>query len=168
MLIVVKGRILRMFNNSMKKLLAVSLLLVGLLIAGCGGGSDSGVQRVAGLTSEATVKTFFDAAKNNRMNEAALYVSTASKSNVQTVMKFMTGQTGVEQIKNSNILAVKQVAQQGNYAAVVVTMQEQNSFKMTIKPVGLEKVNGEWYIIDFDQIYSNTKYKVLQQLLANI
>ena len=102
------------------------------------------------------------------MEEASLYVSAASKNNIQTVLKFMTGQTGIEQIKNSNIVSIKEIAQQSNYAAVVVTVQEQNSFKMTIKPVGLEKVNGEWYIIDFDQIYTDAKYKVLQQLLANI
>lgn len=156
-----------MFKKSMKSLLAMSLLLVVLLIAGCGS-SGAGLQRIAGLTTEGTVRTFFDAAKNNRMNEASLYVSAASKNNISTVMKFMTGQTGVEELKNSNILSIKQIAQQGDYAAVVVTTQEQNTFKMTIKPVGLEKVNGEWYIIDFDQIYANAKYKVLQQLLTNI
>jgi len=157
-----------MFKNSIKNLLALSLLMVMLLVAGCGGGSGSGIQRVAGLSTEGTVKTFFDAAKSGHMNEAALYVSAASKADPNTVLKFMTGQTGVEQIKNSNIFSIKQIAQQSNYAAVVVTMQEQNSFKMTIKPVGLEKINGEWYIVDFDQIYTNAKYKVLQQLLANI
>ena len=155
-----------MFKNSMKSLLAMSLLMVVMLVAGCGGGS--GAQRIAGLTTDGVVKTFFDAAKNGRMNEAALYVSSASKSDPQTVFKFMTGQAGVEQIKNSNIFSIKQVTQQGNYAAVIVTLQEQNTFKMTIKPVGLEKVNGEWYIVDFDQIYTDAKYKVLQQLLANI
>lgn len=157
-----------MIKNNMKKLLAMSLLLVVLLVAGCGGSSGAGLQRVAGLSTEGTVKTFFDAAKNNRMNEAGLYVSAASKNNISTVLKFMTGQTGVEEIKNSNILSIKQITQQGNYAVVVATIQEQNSFKMTIKPVGLEKTNGEWYIIDFDQIYTDAKYKVLQQLLANI
>lgn len=157
----------KMIKNNMKKLLAMSLLLVVLLVAGCGS-SSAGLQRIAGLTTEGTIKTFFDAAKNNRMNEASLYVSAASKNNIPTVLKFMTGQTGVEEIKNSNILSIKQIAQQGNYAAVVVTIQEQNSFKLTIKPVGLEKTNGEWYIIDFDQIYTDAKYKVLQQLLANI
>lgn len=156
-----------MFKKSMKSLLAISLLLIVLFVAGCGS-SGPGLQRIAGLTTEGTVRTFFDAAKNNRMSEAGLYVSAASKNNIQTVMKFMTGQTGVEEIKNSNILSIKQIAEQGGYAAVVVTIQEQNTFKMTIKPVGLEKVNGEWYIIDFDQIYANAKYKVLQQLLANI
>lgn len=156
-----------MFKKGVKKLLAVSFLFVVLLIAGCGS-SGSGLQRIAGLTPEGTVRTFFDAAKNNRMDEAGLYVSAASKNNIQTVLKFMTGQTGIEEIKKSNILSIKQIAQQGDYAAVLVTIQEQNTFKMTIKPVGLEKVNGEWYVIDFDQIYTNAKYKVLQQLLANL
>lgn len=163
----VKRVIEGMFRKSIKSLLAMGLLLTVLLVAGCGS-SGSGLQRVAGLTTEGTVKTFFDAAKNNRMNEAGLYVSAATKNNISTVLKFMTGQTGVEEIKNSNILSVKQVTQQGNYAVVLVTIQEQNSFKMTIKPVGLEKTNGEWYIIDFDQIYTDAKYKVLQQLLSNI
>lgn len=154
-----------MFKNSMKSLLAVSMLLIVLLIAGCG---DSGAQRIAGLTTDGVVKTFFDAAKNGRMNEAALYVSPASKSDPQTVLNFMTGQNGVEQIKNSNILSIKEVTQQGNYAAVVVTLQEQNSFKLTIKPVGLEKIGDEWYIVDSTQILADAKYRVLFQLLGNI
>ena len=158
-----------MFKTTMKSLLVISSLLMVFLIAGCGGSdSSTGAQRLVGLSTEDTVKTFFDAAKNNRMSEASLYVSAASKSNAQTVMNFMTGQNGMEQIKNSNILSIKQIAAQGNYAALVVTIQEANSFKMTIKPVGLEKVNGEWYIIDFDQIYADAKYKVLQQLLSNL
>lgn len=157
-----------MGKNSMKNVMVMSMLLVVLLIAGCGGGNESGLQRIMGLNTEDTVRTFFEAAKNNRMNEASLYVSAASKSNAQTVLNFMTGQAGIEQIKRSNILSIKQITQQGNYAAVVVTIQESNSFKITIKPVGLEKVNGEWYIVDADQIYTDAKYKILQQLLANL
>lgn len=155
-----------MFKRNLRIMMALSLLVIVLLVAGCGG--SSGLQRIAGLSAEDTVKTFFEAAKNNHMDEAGLYVSAASKSDPQTVLKFMTGQSGVEQIKNSNILSIKQVAQQGNYTAIVVTTQEQNSFKISIKPVGLEKINGEWYIIDFDQIYKDAKYTILQQLLANI
>jgi len=147
-----------MFNRSMKGLLAISLLLMLLVVAGCGGSSPS-IQRIMGLTAEETVQTFFDATKNNRIKEAALYVSAVSQT---------TAQTEVAQIKKSNLLSVKQVAEQGNYAVVIATMQEQNTFKMTVKPVGLEKVNGEWYIIDLDQIYIDAKYKVLQQLLANL
>jgi len=155
-----------MFKNSIKSLLAMSILMVVLLVAGCGG-SESGGPRVSGLTTEATVKAFFDAAKNDRTNEATLYVSPISKSDPQTVLKFMTGQTGIEQIKNLDIFSIKQVALQGNYAAVVVTMQDQNNVKV-VKPVGLEKIKGQWYIVDVDQIYTNAKYKVLQQLLGNI
>lgn len=157
-----------MVKNSMKNLMVISMLLVVLLIAGCGGGAESGLQRIMGLNTEDTVKTFFEAAKNNRMNEASLYVAAASKNNAQTVLNFMTGQAGMDQLKKSNILSIKQITQQGNYAAVVVTIQETNSFKITIKPVGLEKMNGEWYIVDTDQIYTDAKYKILQQLLSNI
>lgn len=156
-----------MFKRNVRILLAASLLLIIALVAGCGGDS-SGLQRVPGLSPTETVTTFFDAAKNNRMAEASLYVSAASKSDPNTVVKFMTGQSELTQIKTSNIMSIKQVAQQGNYAALLVTTQEQNTFKINMKPVGLEKVNGEWYIIDFDQIYRDAKYKVLQQLLANL
>ncbi len=155
-----------MFKRNVRVLLAVSMLVLMIIVAGCGG--SSGAKRIAGLNATETVTTFFDAAKNNRMSEASLYVSAASKNDPKTVLKFMTGQSGIEQIKNANIVSIKQVAQQGNYAALVVTIQEQNSIKMSIKPIGLEKINGEWYIVDFDQIYNSAKYKVLQQLLANI
>lgn len=155
-----------MFKRNVRVLLAISMLVLVIVVAGCGG--SSGVKRVPGLSTTETVTTFFDAAKNNRMSEAALYVSTATKNDPKTVLKFMTGQSGIEEIKNANIVSIKQVAQQGDYAALVVTIQEQNTIKMSIKPVGLEKVNGEWYIVDFDQIYTSAKYKVLQQLLANI
>lgn len=155
-----------MFKRNIKVVLAVSMLILVILVAGCGG--SSGVKRIPGLSATETVTTFFDAAKNNRMSEASLYVSTASKNDPKTVLKFMTGQSGIEQIKNANIISIQQVAQQGDFAALVVTIQEQNSVKMSIKPIGLEKINGEWYIVDFDQIYNSAKYKVLQQLLANI
>jgi len=156
-----------MLKKSVKTMLVFSLLTILLVIAGCGGGGSS-VQRVKGLTPDGVVKTFFTAAKNNKMTEASLYVSPASKSDAQTVLKFLTGQSGIEQIKKSNLFSVKLVAQQGDYAAVIATLQEQDSLKFTVKPIGLEKINGEWYIVDFDQIYNDAKYKVLQQLLSNI
>jgi len=155
-----------MYLNHIKSLLAMSLLIVVLLIAGCNGAKPEG-PRVAGLTAESTVKSFFDAAKNDHINEASLYVSPLSKSDPQTVIKFMTGQMGVEQIKNFDIVSIKQVAEKGNYSAVVATIQDQNSFKI-VKPIGLEKIKGQWYIVDVDQIYTNSKYKVLQGLLGNI
>ena len=71
-------------------------------------------------------------------------------------------------MKNSNILAVTEVTRQDNYAVMAVTMQEQDSLKITIKPVGLEKIGGEWYIVDMDQVYAGAKYKVLLQLLGNM
>lgn len=156
-------------KKTWKTLIAVSMLFVLMVAAGCGGGSGSTVQRIAGLSADGVVKTFFNAAKSGNMNEAALYVSSDSRNNSQTVLKFMTGQSGLDQIKEANLLSVKKVAEKGDYAVVLTTMQDsQGSFNVTIKPIGLINTNGEWYIVDADQIYNDAKYRVLQQLLANI
>lgn len=148
------------------KLVCITLLIVALVItAGCGGGSK--VNRQLGLSPEQVVHTFFEAAKDNKMSEAAAYVSPTSASDTQTVLKFVTGQDR-KTVKNSNLLSVKNVAQQGNYAAVVATLQQQNSLAITVKPVGLEKINGEWYIVDYEQALRDAKYKVLAQLLKGL
>jgi len=148
------------------KLILVTLFIVALVMAaGCGGGSK--VERQSGLSSEQVIHSFFDAAKDNRMNEAALYVSPSSAKDMQTVLKFVTGQDRAT-IKNANLLSVKIVAQQGNYAAAVTTLQQQNSLAMFVKPVGLEKIDGEWYIVDYDQALRDAKYRVLAQLFRGI
>ncbi|MBP2663192.1 MAG: hypothetical protein H6Q71_1140 [Firmicutes bacterium] len=151
------------------KFLTVAVLMMALLLtAGCGGGNDSNLTRQANLSPEAVIQNFFEAAKSSRMNEAALYVSPTSVGDTQTVLKFVTGQSSAT-IKNANLLSVKIVAQQGNYAAALATMQtEQNSLNLVLKPVGLEKINGEWYIVDYDQIFREAKYQVLAQLLKGI
>ncbi|WP_425057590.1 hypothetical protein SCACP_21080 [Sporomusa carbonis] len=149
-----------------KFILVAVLIMILVIVAGCGGGSS--VKRPSGLSPEEVVHNFFDSAKNSRMNEAALYVSPTSMSDTQTVLKFVTGQSS-STIKSSNLLSVKKVAQQGNYAAVIATLQqEQNSLNITIKPVGLEKINGEWYIVDSDQVFRDAKYQVLAQLLRGL
>jgi hypothetical protein len=148
-----------------KLVLAAVLVITLLVTAGCGG---SDVTRQPGLSPEQVIHSFFDAAKGNRMNEAALYVSPTSASDTKTVLKFVTGQSSTT-IKTSNLLSVKLVAQQGNYAAAVATLQqEQNSLNLIIKPVGLEKIDDEWYIVDYDQALREAKYKVLAQLLTRI
>lgn len=148
-----------------KLVLAAVLVITLLVTAGCGG---SDATRQPGLSAEQVIHSFFDAAKGNRMNEAALYVSPTSASDTKTVLKFVTGQSSTT-IKSSNLLSVKLVAQQGNYAAAVATLQqEQNSLNLIIKPVGLEKIDGEWYIVDYDQALREAKYKVLAQLLTRI
>lgn len=147
-------------------LLVIATLLIVALTAGCGGGS--GVQRPSGLAVDAVVKNFFDASKAGKLNEAALYVSPDSVNDTSVVIKYVTGQSELAELKNSNLLSIKKVAEQGDYAVVVATLQQTNSFKVTVKPVGLTKINGEWYIVDFETIYQNAKYKVLQQLLSNI
>lgn len=140
-----------------KLLLAVSMLLVLVVVAGCGGGS--GGKRQAGLTPEEVVKTFFDAAKDKNYSKAALYVAPGASN------KDELGDI----TPNSNLLSVRKVAQQGDFAVVSATIQpEQNSLNVTFKTVGLEKIDGEWYILDYDQIYQNAKYKLLQQLMEKI
>lgn len=151
--------------TKIQKLLLFFALGVLILATGCSG--DAG-QRISGLDPEGTVKTFFEAAQNNRMSEAGLYVSPGSVD-TGTMWKYMTGQNDLSGLKNANMLSLKKVAQQGNFAVVVATLQpEQNSFKVVVKPVGLEKINGEWYIVDPNKIVTDAKYQILVQLLAGI
>lgn len=156
-----------MLKKAINSLLVITLLSVVVLAAGCGGGSQN-LQRITGLGPDSVVKTFFNAAKNDKMDEASLYVSPASKGDSRTVLKFMTGQSGLEQIKNSNLISVQQVASKGDFAVVLATLQLQNTLNLTVKPVGLEKIDGEWYIVDTNQGLTEAKYKILQQLLSSI
>nr|WP_092074059.1 hypothetical protein [Dendrosporobacter quercicolus]NSL47784.1 hypothetical protein [Dendrosporobacter quercicolus DSM 1736]SDM76436.1 hypothetical protein SAMN04488502_10756 [Dendrosporobacter quercicolus] len=153
-------------KKSLKTLAVAGLLLFVMLVAGCGGGSNA--KRITGLEPDGVVKTFVDAAQNSKMKEAGLYISPASSGNAKTVVKFLTGDSGLAQLKKSNVMSVKQAAREGNYAVVVATLQEQDTFNFTVKPVGLEKIKGEWYIVDFDQIYNDAKYQALEKLLNSI
>lgn len=146
-------------------LLMISSLLILTLIAGCGGGS--GAKRPSGLNTTEVVQAFFDASKAGKLNEAGLYVAPDSTKNTQTVIKYVTGQEHAE-LKKSNLLSVKNVAQQGDYAVVLAALQEANTLKTTFKPVGMTRINNEWYIVEVGTIYQNAKYKALQQLMENI
>lgn len=150
--------------TSKKTVLAITLLLLVALIAGCGGGS--GAKRLSGLTPEAVVQNFVDAAKANKLNEAALYVSQDSVNDTKVVIKYVTGQSDIEQLKNANLLSLRKVAQQGDYAVVVATLQQANSLSITVKPVGLTRVDGEWYIVAFEKIRDDLKYQALKQLIS--
>lgn len=157
-------------KKQMLKMTAVlTLLIMVLLAAGCGGGGQDGAKRITGLAADEVVKTFFDAAKGGNLNEAGLYVSPSTANDPQVVIKYLTGKSGLNEIKNANLLSLRKAAEQGNYAVVVATLQTaQNTTNIVIRPVGLEKVNGEWYIVDFDKIYQGAKYQILQQLLSKI
>jgi hypothetical protein len=66
-------------------------------------------------------------------------------------------------------LSVKKVAQQGSFAVVIATLQpDPNNFQLIVKPVGLEKINGEWYIVDTSKAMTDAKYQILVQLLAGL
>jgi hypothetical protein len=153
-------------KHKLKLLVALSLMLLALLAAGCSGG---GAQRVAGLSADGTVKAFFDAAKAGKMSEASLYVSPSSANDPVVVSKYLSGQSGLDQLRNSTLLSVKKMTEQGDFSVVLATLQSQDSsLGFTIKPVGLEKINGEWYIVDVDKIVQDAKYKLLLQLVSNI
>ncbi len=157
-----------MKKNMLKVTAVFTLLIMVLLAAGCGGG-QGGAKRLTGLAPDEVVKTFFDTAKGGNLNEAGLYVSPSTASDPQVVVKYLTGKSGLNEIKNANLLSLRKAAEQGNYAVVVATLQTaQNTANIVIRPVGLEKVDGEWYIVDLDTIYQGAKYQILQQLLSKI
>ncbi|SEP17133.1 hypothetical protein [Propionispora vibrioides] len=158
---------MKTMHTKARALAVCALVLFMFALAGCGGGS-SNLKRESGLSATGVVDTFYSLAKANKIDEAGLYVSSSSKSSAQAVKQFISDNGDLSQIKKSNLLSIKQAAAQGNYAVVVATLQEQGTLRITVKPVGLEKVNGEWYIVDFNQIYQNAKYQVLQQLLENV
>lgn len=153
-----------MFKKKTTMVAVVAMITLLTVIAGCGGG---GGKRVTGLSPDGVVKTFVNAAKAGKLNEAGLYVSPTSASDPKAIAEFISGDD-LKELKKSNVAAVKVVAQSGDYAAVVVTLQQENTFNVTVKPVGLERIKGEWYIVAFDQIYQNAKYGVLAQLLRSI
>jgi len=137
-------------------LLAVSLLVVLAVVDGCGG---SDAKRPVGLQPVEVVTHFFDAVKNRNYSEAALYVAPGASDRAE-----------LGEIKSTaNLLAVKKVAQKGDFAVVTATIQEgQNNFNFTVKTVGLERIDGEWYILDSKQIYQDAKYRLLLELLEKI
>ncbi len=136
---------------------AVVMLFVSIFaLAGCGG--STGNPRITGLAPDQVVKTVFNEVQANQMNDAKEYLAPNTSGD----------NASIQTMKNSNLLSVKTVASQGDYAVVLATMQQQNTTSFTVKPVGLEKINGEWYIVDVNNIYNNAKYALLEKLLSNL
>lgn len=154
-----------MFRNMKKfSLFSAFVLVFSFLLAGCSGPA---AQRIPELAPDSVVKTVYDAAKNNRLTEAALYISPESLADTSPYSA-LTGQNDVTSLKNTNLLSVNQITQQGTYAVVVATLQQQDNLAIQVKPVGLEKVGGEWYIVDMSKIYKEAKYQLLAQMLLSI
>lgn len=135
----------------------VMVLMSIFVLAGCGGNS-AGAPRIIGLTPDGVVRTVFNEVQANKMNDAKEYLAPNTTGD----------NASIQAMKSSNLISVKTVANQGGYAVVVATLQQQDSTNFSIKPVGLEKINGEWCILDVNSIYNNAKYVLLQQLLNNL
>ncbi len=154
----------------MRKIWGLFLVLatVMALIAGCGGGGTS-VHRITGLTPEKVVATFHDRAKDQNFAEAALYVSPTSLTAIKGVGNFLRNDFGLSDVVGSNLLSVKKIGENGDYAVVMATLQDGlNSAKISVKTIGLEKINGEWYIVDNDTVFRDAKYKLLQDLISSV
>lgn len=154
-----------MVKQKRRAIALVLMLVMAAALAGCGGGSNA--KRPAGLAPDAVVQNFIDSAKADNLKEAGLYVSPDSTGNAKTVIKYVTG-GDLKELKQSNVLALKKQAEKGDYAVVLATLQTMNSYKVNVKPVGLTRVNQEWYIVEFDQIYQDAKYKVLMEMMSKL
>lgn len=139
-----------------------AMVLMAILISGCSTG-----ERKYGLEPEAVVKTAFQEAKSGRLQNAAAYVapSALKDGNVSGVSKMLTGYS-VSELKSANLLSVKQVSSRSNFAVVVATIHRENSLKVGVKTIGLEKIQGEWYVIPTDRIVQDAKYRLLAELLV--
>lgn len=139
------------------RITTVVMVLVSMFaLAGCDGGA--GAPRITGLAPEAVVRTVFNEVQAGQMNDAKEYLApnaTGDNASLQTM-------------RNSNLINAKTVANQAGFAVVMATVMQQNTSNISIKPIGLEKINGEWCILDVSNIYNNTKYAVLQRLLGGI
>lgn len=155
----------------MRRIVCLFLVLAALagLIAGCGGGGGTSVHRITGLTPEKVVATFHNSAKSQKYTEAALYVAPTSLASVKGVTNFLKNDLGLSDVLSSNLLSAKLVGEKGDFAVVLATLQDGvNSTKISVKAVGMEKINGEWYIVDSNTIFRDAKYKLLQDLISNV
>lgn len=142
-----------------------AIIVMALFVGGCSGT----VERVRGLEPEAVVKTAFEAAKSKKISQAAAYVapSALDDADAATITKLLTG-FGVDDIKTANLLSVKKVSVRGDFAVVVATIHQENTLKINVKTIGLEKIEDDWYIIPTDRIVQDAKYRLLAELLGGV
>lgn len=135
----------------------VVMVLVSMFaLAGCG--DSPGAPRITGLSPDGVVRTVFNEVQANQMSDAKEYLAPGTTGD----------NASLKTMRNSNLINAKTVANQSGFAVVVATVMQQNTNNISVKPVGLEKINGEWCILDINNIYNNTKYTVLQRLLGGI
>jgi hypothetical protein len=85
------------------------------------------------------------------------------------VGNFLTKDLGLTDVVGSNLLSVKLLGKSGDFAVVTATLQDGlNSTKISVKTIGLEKIDGEWYIVDSNTIFQDAKYRLLQDLINDV
>lgn len=141
-----------------------AVIVMSLFIGGCSGKSE----RLYGLEPDAVVKTAFEAAKTKKLAAAAAYIAPDTLTGIDeaAVAKHLTG-FGLADVTTANLLSVKTVSTRGNFAVVVATIHQENTLRVSMKTIGLEKLEGEWYIVPMDRIVQDAKYRLLAELLTS-
>lgn len=153
-----------MKQRTQKMVTGILFLMLLAVTAGCA--NQNVTPRQSGLSPEAVVSTFFQSVKNDRLAEAGQYISPEIAAN-QDVIKEFSGQDDLTVLQTATLLNVKKVTEQDPYAVAAATLQTADG-GVQVKPVGLEKINGEWYLVPINQIYQQAKYQLLLKLLLSI
>lgn len=153
----------------LKKRSVIIMLTIVTAIALFVGGCSGTAERARGLEPEAVVKTAFEAAKSRKMMQAAAYVAPSAlvDANEPATVKLLTG-LNADELRDANLLSVKKVSTRGDFAVVVATFHQENTLKISVKTVALERIEDEWYIIPSDRIVQDAKYRLLAELLGGI
>lgn len=143
-------------------LAVVVTLLLSVMLSGCSGTAE----RKYGLRPEEVVKVAFESARDKKFNQAAAYIApnALKDKDANQLAQLLTG-LSAKDLSSSNLLSVKPVSQQGRFAAVIATFHQENTLKVSMKAVGLEEIEGEWYIVPNDRIVTNAKYRLLAELM---
>lgn len=152
-----------MRNLWFHRMAVLCLLLFAAAAAGCATG-----ERQTGLSPAGVVETFYQNAKEGRTGQAALYIAPGTELETGDVARQVSGLAELRELRSTNLVDVRQVASQGDFAVVLATVQTKNSLRTSVKAVGLERTDGEWYIVDSDRMIANARYRILADLIRRI
>ena len=152
-----------MTKGLFRRMIILCLILFAVAAAGCGAG-----ERRAGLSPEGVVEAFYQSAKEGRIGQAALYIAPGTELETVDVARQISGLAQLRELRSTNLVDIRQVASQGDFAVVLATIQTQNSLRTSVKAVGLEWTDGEWYIVDSGRMLANARYRILADLFRRI